>query len=145
MTSVCRSDPTAADLATIRALETKCHGSHLVSGDRFHPGPRKIDDYNDVKLTEDELRSLVAITGRCEVFVLPTTTAYGFAPAFMLVQPSKPYPDVPTEITVLAKFEERQLPEGWNFDRVADTMFPDERQVAFYGLKFSRNRVDYDY
>lgn len=139
------AEPDASALAFVAAVEAKCHAYRSVAGDRHHPGKRQLDDYHKVKLTEAELQGLSAITGRCEIFVLPTSTAFGFAPAFMVVEPVKPYPDVPASLTVLAKFEERQLPEGWDFDRVAATMFPNARQVAFYELEFSRERADYDY
>ena len=141
---VAKPDLKHEDRAYVDYIEKKCHTFTMSGGNRWNH-EHKIDNYHEIKLTDDDLVRLAKIIRENEVFVLPTTTAFGFAPAFMVCEASVAYLNVPSEITTLAMFAERQLPDGWTFDRIAKECFPDKRQTEFYGLRFTTRRVDYDY
>lgn len=130
------------DLNFLSGLEQRLHftAPHALN---VPPGREPItvrtDHYNDSFLTTEEMEQVFGIVERQELALYPMNTRMGFAVGFEVADPSSR--------KALLTFEEKQLPAGYDFNRMAQYFMRPEnvaRAAALHQTVISR-RSHYEY
>ena len=142
---------TQEDKKFFLGLETKCHSvkkckfTPNVEGEPFNVG---VDDYNEIKLTKNEIEKILVIVSRYNnIIFMPIQGAFGFHPAYAVVKISDSYPGVQGERKFLLQFDNNQLPEFYNFNRFKQIFgnLENLRRAELAGIKFSTEEASYLY
>ena len=117
----------------------------------FYKGLVDIECDYDQRITEYEIaRTLEMLGRRDDLVIYPTTTNFGFSVSFEISRGTKPVPGVKAEKERLLTFSERQLPEGYNFQRLSPHFLSgrNKRLMKWYDFEIDPrmgDRVNYDY
>jgi len=136
-----RSAKTGVDF--LRDLDAKIRSTSVTEPDRF--GIRtSVDSFTDRKLTNGELARVFEIVESEGLVLYPTTTTFGFHPAFEVFSATRAAPGVPPEFELLLKWRLDQSPEGWTWARMAEH-FTKPEQLEFLGLPPIEDEAHYQY
>lgn len=78
------------------------------------------DEFTSAKLTAREMQRILRIIEKENLFITPATSVlHQFDPYYIIGEIIMPLTDTKQEIKVLLAFEEKQLPKGYDFNRLS--------------------------
>ena len=98
----------------------------------------------DRNLTKKEIEKILSIVRSGELILYPTTTPFGFAPAFQIFKGTKLTPEIEGTVEDIFYFTENQSPEEYKFDKLSQTFLSARNLelMKFYGMDPSEVRGD---
>ncbi|GEM_PF-4223594 len=107
------------DIEFLKQLDKRtCEVVECTEG--FYRGMKRLDCKYDKKLSEEELlKILEVVEKRDDLVIYPTSTNFGFSVSFEVSQGIKPVPTIEAKTERLLTFSERQLPNGYDFQRLS--------------------------
>ena len=134
------------DKKFLDGLEKRCH--EIVTDTTVRPS-HTYSHYHNVKLTQKEMRRILAIVNRSSnVLLRPINGAFGFHPAFQVVYFEDTAPGIETEDhESLLCFDRNQLPKGYDFTRLVEYFASQGnlQKAKFAGLEFETEEHHYTY
>lgn len=105
------------------------------------------DTYKEIRMSEEDIRKVLDIVEWRGLFFAPSDTGFGFEPGFTIGIVEPVYPGVPPNYEHLLIFQEKQLPEGWDFGRLSE-YFMTQRNLGLaniLGREIVNDRARYVY
>ncbi len=144
--------PTSADLRFLREVDIKVR---TLSKETYTIPKSKVEyrqeNFHDVRLTNSELERMLGLVGLKKGIVLrPANINWGLNVGFEVghVTPPVNLKDAKGTYDLLVRFQEKQLPEGYLFDNLAETFMQSEniKMITSCSLAAPVNQRDlYDY
>ncbi|MBI2043463.1 hypothetical protein HYT25_03680 [Candidatus Pacearchaeota archaeon] len=106
-----------------------------------------VDDYTDRQITEREMKKIFGISRKYNVAFYPINTDMGFSVGFDLTRIDLFAAGAPPYIELLLRFREKQLPKGYDFEKLSN-FFMQEMNLGnanLLGEKIVNERAHYDY
>lgn len=127
----------------LRKLDQEIRSSSVTAPDRF--GTRThVDHFTKRKLNEAELGRIFAVVEKEGLILYPSTTTFGFHPAFEVFSAERVAPGVPPQFELILKWRLDQSPEGWTWQKMSKH-FTKAETLKFFGLPSPGKEVDYQY
>jgi hypothetical protein len=119
-----------------------------ISG-RAYPGFVDTKQETDYVLSEDELNTLIdSVNSNDSSMILVKQGGMGFYPKYDIVTGNYLYYWNDTaHIETIVSFTEKQLPEGWDFDKLSDTFNSENNleKIDFFKQERPKKRSSYEY
>src|SRR3989344_1543275 len=105
----------------------------------------EIYEYTHYKMKRGEIQKTLDIICNNDLIMYPINTNWGFSIGYLIGSIENDAPGIKPEINTLLQFIEKQLPKGYNFEKLSET-FKRPRNlelVAYSGLDPIGNKSDY--
>ena len=122
----------------LSGLEKRLHGYYFFpESPKLGNGPCLGNSFTPTKISTDEFDHLIQVIEKDNLILYPTTTDWGFRPAFQVLYGERPAPGISADVNLLLLFAEYQLPQGYDFKAVKPHFLQprNKRLVKALGLK----------